>query len=447
MPAKAREVALDVFHRSLRRGSFANILLPKVLERADLEPRDRAFATELAYGALRKKGAVDFALETFSARPLEDIPPLALDAIRLGAYQILYMSVPDRAAVHEAVESIKRRFHRGIAAFANALLRRLSAEKNAIPWPRFEEDPIKYLSVVESHPGWIVSMWVSELGLDAAAMVCRADNQVPRLTIRANRLKTTADELRSALEKRGWRVEPGRYVPEALILRDGGEPAKEPEFKAGHFYVQSESSMLAVRALGASPGMAVMDLCSGPGGKTTYLGELMGNEGLVISVDASPKRLKLVESACRRMGVTIAAFVSGDATRLSDFMREPVDAILLDAPCSGLGVLAARPDARWRKSPAQIEELSSLQAKMLESAAGFVRRGGCLVYSVCTISKREGPDQARRFLAAHPEFAAEGLAERLPGELVSDIEDGAIQLLPGKHSTDGMFIARLVKKL
>lgn len=446
MPAKAREVALEVYHRSLRAGSFANILLPRVLAKSDLERRDKAFVTELVYGALRRKGAVDFALEFFSTRPLSDVPPLALDAIGLGAYQILYMGVPDRAAVHESVELVKRRFHRGVAAFANALLRRLSTEKEKIPWPRFEDDPIRHLSVVESHPEWLVRMWVDELGLDRAAAICRANNEVPRLTVRANLLKTTASGLKSALEKRGWRVERGKYVPEALVLHDGGELSKELEFKSGLFYVQDESSMLAVRALGALPGMTVIDLCSGPGGKTTYLGELMKNDGLIISVDASPKRLKLVEGACRRMGVSIAAFVAADATRLSDFMKEPVDAILLDAPCSGLGVLAARPDARWRKSPQQIEELASLQARMLESAAAFVKPGGRLAYSVCTISKREGADQARRFLAAHPEFAAEELAEALPDALRSDVEEGSIQLLPGKHSTDGMFISRFVKK-
>ncbi|MCL5292793.1 MAG: 16S rRNA (cytosine(967)-C(5))-methyltransferase RsmB [Actinobacteria bacterium] len=442
---RAREIALEIFHRSNQGGSFANILLPKALAKADIERRDKAFITELVYGALRKRGAVDFALSSFSTRPLSNIPPLALDALRLGAYQVLYMGVPDRAAVHETVEAVKGRFHRGIVSFVNALLRKLSAEKEEIPWPRMEEDPIAYLTVVESHPEWLVQMWVSELSVAVTSQVCRADNETPRPAVRANLLKTSAESLKTALEKRGWRVEAGKYAPEALIPRDGGELSATPEFKAGLFYIQDESSMLAVRALAPSPGTTVMDLCSGPGGKTTYLGELMKNEGLIISVDLSQKRLSLVEKACRRMGLTIPAFVLGDATKLSDFMREPVDAILLDAPCSGLGVLASRPDARWAKSPQQIEELAQLQEGMLDSAADLVRSGGTLVYSVCTISKREGPEQIGRFLWRRPDFRAEGLGRTMPEELKPDVQGSTIQLLPGRHSTNGMFIARMVK--
>lgn len=450
MPGTAREVALEVFSRSNAGGGFANILLPKALSGSKLDARDRAFTTELVYGALRMRGAVDFALQTVSKRPLEKIPPLALDNLRLGAYQILYMAVPDRAAVNEGVELAKGRFHKGIASFTNALLRRLSGEKDAIPWPTVEEDPVGHLTVVESHPRWIAEMLLEEYGMETAAAICRADNRPPSPSIRTNMLKTDPSELTTKLEGLGWHVEPGRYAPEALIARDGGELAATSEFDAGLFYIQDESSMLAVRATGAAPGATAMDICSGPGGKTTFLGELMRNSGRVVSVEANEGRLGLVRDACRRMGIEIAEFVLGDATKLGALVHKSligrVDLVLLDAPCSGLGVLAGRPDARWRKTPEKIEELALLQERLLDAVAPFVKPGGVLVYSVCTLTRREGREQIERFLERHPEYKAGDLAAFLPDALKADADGGAIQILQGKHPVNGMFIARVVKK-
>ncbi|MHB0975650.1 MAG: 16S rRNA (cytosine(967)-C(5))-methyltransferase RsmB [Candidatus Aquicultorales bacterium] len=446
MPSKTRALALEVYSRSNREGSFANILLPKALAKSALEHRDRAFVTELVYGALRMRGAVDFAIRSYANRPLESIPPEALDAMRLGVYQILYMGVPDRAAVNETVELIKGSFHKGVASFANAVMRKISSEKERIPWPASDEDPVGHLTAVESHPEWMVRLFIEEYGAERAALVCRADNRPPRPGLRVNRLKTEPQALKDRLEALGWDVEDGAYLAEALIARGGGELAATDEFREGLFYIQDESSMLAVKAVGARPGETVFDLCSAPGGKTTFLGELMGNVGRILSVDMSAKRLNLVKEACVRMGATIADFLDEDVRRLPRSVDDKADAVLLDAPCSGLGVLASRPDARWRKSLRQIDELVDLQAVLLDAAADCVRTGGVLVYSVCSIAKAEGERQVEGFLKRRPDYESGTLNTYLPEPLHRDVVDGTIQLLQGVHKTNGMFIARMIRK-
>ncbi len=382
MTKTPREIALEVIHRVIKTGAYANILLPKKIAQSGLDKRDKAFATELTYGTLRARGTLDWIIRQFSKQELDKIPDLVLDLIRISVYQIMYMDVPEHAAVNESVDIAKRYFHPGIPRFVNGLLRAIVRQRDTLPWPDKKKDTAKYIALKYFHPLWLVKMWIEKFGVDGTEALCGADNRPPRLTIRVNTLKTTPKKLAEALKKAGWEVKPGRYLKEALVVHGGGDIAALPQFKKGYFYVQDESSMMIGHVVDPQPGETVLDVAAAPGGKTTQMAEFMHNKGQILSVDINPNRVNLLKQNIQRMGVAIANAIKADATKLKPVMKKQVDRILVDAPCSGLGVLARRPDARWTKTPEQIDELSKLQTKMLISIADFVKPGGVLVYSV-----------------------------------------------------------------
>ncbi len=443
MAKTAREISLEVIHRVHKTGSYANLLLPKKLQESDLDRRDKAFATELTYGTLRAKGTLDWIIQQFSKQKLDKIPDLVLDLIRMSVYQIMYMDVPDHAAVNEAVLIAKKNFHPGIAKFVNGLLRTIAREKDNLPWPDKGKDPVRYISLRYFHPLWIVKSWIDEFGIEETEALCEADNRPPKLTIRVNTLKTTPEKLAAELKEAGWQVEPGMYLPEALAVKGGGDITRLPQFKEGQFYIQDESSMIIAHVVDPQPGETILDVAAAPGGKTTHMAQLMHNKGQILSVDVNPNRVNLLKQNIQRMGATIAQAVKADATKLKPVVKKPVDRILCDAPCSGLGVLARRPDARWTKNPEQIEELSSLQTEIITAVADFVKPGGVLVYSVCTLTRQETTLVVDRFLRIREDFYVDDVAPYLPEPLRGDVRDGMIQLLPSKHGIDGLFIARL----
>lgn len=443
MPKAAREVALEVINRVHKTGSYANLLLPKRLKESGLDVRDRAFVTELTYGTLRAKGTLDWVIKSFSTQKLEKIPDLVLDLLRMSVYQIIYMDVPDHAAVNEAVDIAKRHFHPGISKFVNGLLRTVAREKGTLPWPDPETDPIMNIALRYFHPAWMVKLWVEEFGMAGAEALCKANNRVPRLTIRVNRLKTHPEVLAESLKGAGWEVERGLYLSEALAVRGVGDITGLKEFKQGHFYVQDESSMMIAHVVDAQPGETVLDAAAAPGGKTTHMGELMHNKGQIIAVDANANRVNLMKQNFERMGASIALPIKADAMKLKAVIKKPVDRVLLDAPCSGLGVLARRPDSRWTKRHEQLGELSILQTDLLVAVADFVRPGGVLVYSVCTLTRQETRLVVERFLRIREDFYVEDISPFLPEALRADVKDEMVQLLPHKHGIDGLFIARL----
>lgn len=442
MAKTAREIALEVINRVHKTGSYANLLLPKKLQESDLDRRDKAFVTELTYGTLRAKGTLDWIIQQFSKQKLDKIPDLVLDLIRMSVYQIMYMSVPEHAAVNEAVLIAKKNFHPGIAKFVNGLLRTIAREKDSLPWPDKEKDPAMHISLMYFHPMWMVKMWIDEFGIEETEALCKADNRPPRLVIRANTLKTTPEKLAEELKEAGWQVEPGKYMPEALMVKGVGDITRVPQFKEGQFYVQDESSMIIAHVVDPQSGETVLDVAAAPGGKTTHMAQLMNNKGQILSVDVNPNRVNLLKQNIQRMGATIAQAIKADATKLKPVIKKPVDRILCDAPCSGLGVLARRPDARWTKKPEQIDELSRLQTDILTSVADFVKPAGVLVYSVCTLTRQETKLVVERFLKIRDDFYVDDVAPYLPEPLRADVHDGMIQLLPSKHSIDGLFIAR-----
>lgn len=459
-----------MLERVRRRGQFVNDALDLELRRRPLSSLDRALTTELSYGVLRRRGTIDYHLDQVAARPVEKIDPPLLDVLRLGAYQLLFLTrIPEHAAVSEAV-SAARRLGNGQASFTNAvlrgLLRRRAGRRLDLPPP--DGDPVRYLSVAESHPTWLVERWVSRYGAEEAAALCRAHNEPAPLTLRCNTLKITPEGLAARFRDAGLAVRPGVLAPEALVVeggRGGGEGGgggmdgadggggaagtggleKWPGFAEGLFYVQDESSMMVARALSPSPGMKVIDACAAPGGKTTHLAQLMGDRGALVANDVSEPKMALIKENLARLGIRSAETVLGDAADLAGRFTGWADAVLVDAPCSALGVAGRRPDVRWRVKPEDPAKLSREQLRIVSAVAACVRPGGTLVYSVCSLEPEEGVGVVRAFLEGHPDFRPEDLGPWVGGALRGEpgVADGRLRLMPQRHHSDGFFVARL----
>lgn len=441
MVAPARDTALDVLLAVEERDAYANLALDGALTRYPLNARDAAFATELTYGTLRAQATLDWVIGQYSSRQLEELSPVVRNALRLAAHQLLYLNVPDHAAVHEAVNQVRTRLHEGAAAYTNAVLRALAEGKEGISWPSRDEDLVCYLSLTLWHPRWLVMKWLEELGPEQTEALCRADNQSPEVTLRVNTTKISRDGVLDRLRGRDLDAHPGTLMAESVGVRRAGALADLPEHAEGLVYAQDEASMAVAHILDPQPGELVVDLCAAPGGKATHLAELMQDRGRIVAVDVNERRLGLVTEASRRLGHDIVETFVADATDWRP--RVPADRVLLDAPCSGLGVLARRAEARWRKKPEDIKELARLQARLLDGAAQITRPGGVLVYSTCTISRQENQEQIETFLDRRGEFSPVEIDPQCWGNATSG--PGWVQFLPHMQGTDGIFVAKLLK--
>ena len=445
----ARGLALRVLIDFEQDGAYANLALNKILEKYRPGKLDRAFATELSYGALRSLNTLDWVLSQFVSQPLDRQPLAVRNILRLGVYQLMFMDrVPPAAACNEAAELARQYGHQGVVRFVNGVLRNVARRLGDIQYPALEEDPVEHIALKYSHPVWLVKRWLEEFGLEDTIAICRADNKPAPNTIRTNTLKINRDNLADRLAREGLSVVKTGLAPEGLYLDGFLSFGSLDSFREGLFQVQDESSMLAGRALMPPPGSFVIDACGAPGGKTTHLAQLMGNRGRILAFDIYPHKLDLIKENCARLGVGMVEAVFGDARELPAELHGRADFVLVDAPCSGLGVLRRRPDARWRKDPGEIPAVVQLQSQILESASRCVKDGGVLLYSTCSITHEENLGQVEDFLNRHPEFGLEGLGATLPGELDNNgtLRQGYVQLYPGNHGMDGFFIARMRKK-
>lgn len=414
----AREVALRVVRR-VSDGAYADRAFRAEAQRARLSAADRAFAQRLAYGTVQRRLTLDHVIERLSARPLAKLEPSLLDVLRLGVYQLVFMgSVPDHAAVAETVELAKRATKGAGYNFANAVLRRAAREARAI---LAELDPStpQDAAILHSHPRWLVDLWWDALGPDETLALLAADNRPAEDAVRVNTLVSDPAAVRVALP--ATHADPD--LPEALVLDAPFDVEGSDLFRSGALTPQSRASMLVARTLDPRAGERVLDMTAAPGTKTTHAAALTRNEARITAVEQNAARADELRANCERMRARSVDLIVEDAR----LMQGTFDRVLLDAPCSNLGTLARRPDARWRKSPEQISELAQLQSELLDAAARVTERGGTLVYSVCTISPAEGPQQIEAFVARHPEFT----------------ESGRRQTLPHADGTDGFFIAKL----
>lgn len=443
--ANSRELALKILFQINEEGAYANLALDKALFSCkNLDPRDRGLITEIVYGSVKYRGKLDYILNQFAKTKVKKMDHWTRNNLRMALYQILFLDkVPDSAAVDESVKLAKRYGHSD--KFVNAVLRNYLRGKETIVWPDQQKDPIAYLSVMYSFPEWMVTRFVQQYGFAQAEKLCQYYNQPAPLWIRTNTLKITREALKMQLEQNGITVTESRFTPEGLQIHSAVNLHKLQAFQKGLFTVQDESSMLV--ALAAEPGkeQRVLDVCSAPGGKATHMAQLMKNTGVIYACDIHKHRLELIEENCKRLGITNVKTIEQDGTILTRRWQEPFDIIVCDVPCSGLGVLGRRADARWAKESEDIAGLCGIQKRILEEAAKLVVPGGTLIYSTCTITPEENQNMVEQFLLRHPEYE---LDETLTDCWLNMEKacNGFIQFLPFEDAMDGFFIARMVRK-
>lgn len=439
-----REIAAEALMEIMTEEAYNNMTLRRLLRQNGAMPRqDRAFVTEVVNGTLRNLIYIDHVLNTFSKTKTEKMKPWLLAVMRSAVYQMYFMDVPDSAACNEAVKLAGVRGYGSLKGFVNGVLRTAAKKKNEIPMP--ETGTAEYLSVAYSHPLWLVKMWVAYYGYEEAEKICAFDNQSPDVTIRVNTLKTNKAELKEMLEATGLEVRDGK-IENALHLTKTADLSRLEAFQKGFFHVQDESSQLAVKILDPQKGESILDMCAAPGGKSFTTAEKMENVGTLVSCDIYEHKIELMEEGAERLGISMMECKVKDAAEKKE-EHELFDRILVDAPCSGLGLMRKKPDIRLKKDGNEIDSLTNIQKEILDNAAGYVKPGGVLVYSTCTLCRKENEKNLEWFLKNHPEFEAEDITEFLPAEWkVDTAEKGFITLLPHKTGTDGFFISRMRRK-
>lgn len=438
---KARQTAAEVLHSVTDKQAYANVALAKELAKAQLSDTDRRFVTELVYGAVKAWGTLDYILGCYVNRPLNKIPPMIRSLLRLALYQIFYLDkVPPSAAVNTAVDLAKKYAHPGTVKFVNAVLRTAVREPDKAAFP--VEDKARHLSLTGMHPLWLVKRWIKQFGYAETCRLVEFDNAPAYLSLRTNTLKISRDELRERLAALGGAVEPSPLVPEGIVYRHNLSLRDLAPLTEGLCQVQDISSMLVAHILQPQAGEFIIDACSAPGGKTAHIAALMHNRGRILATDVYEHKLARVKENAARLGIGIIDTRLLDARRIGALYANRADRVLVDAPCSGLGVLRRRSDARWQKSAAMWRELLPLQREILHSSAQAVKPGGILVYSTCTMEDSENGLMIREFLQRHTDFRLEQTGRFLP---VPRPQDDMVQLYPQRDGTDGFFIARLRK--
>lgn len=449
---RARTTAYRVVQTVLRGDD-----LPRALARFRdplADDRDRALVTELAGGTFRWLAALDHVVGRAAERPIARIDPEVLTVLRLGAYQLLYLDrVPPAAAVNESVRLVKQVGRTSAAGFVNAVLRRVAAIRRAPGLPPLRDGAadrdtgLAYLSVTASHPRWLAERWLDRYGLPAAADWVRFNNTSPPLTLRANRLRTTRDELAERLAEHDVRTEPTRFAPDGLTVVSGN-PFRAPPAGRGLFLAQDEASQLVAELVGARPGERILDACAAPGGKTAAIAGAMGRCGMLVAADLRPARLRLLRGTLAGLGAAVTGVVRLDLSRGAPFA--PVfDRVIVDAPCSGLGVLRRDPEIRWRRRPGDLPRFAAGQLSMASHAADAVRPGGVLVYATCSSEPEENEDVVAAFLDARPDFQPahpDGDGRVAPG-LRGVLDDrGRLVTTPFRHGLDAFFAVVLRRR-
>jgi 16S rRNA (cytosine967-C5)-methyltransferase len=410
-----------------------------------LSPEDRGLVHELFAGVLRHRSALDWRLAACSTRRWGMMTPAVQTILRLGAYQLLFLDrIPPHAAVHETVALAKVMAQENDVGFTNAVLRALERRKDELKVPSLLDRPVDHLTAEFSHPVWLVRRWLKRFGLQRTMALCRANNVIPPTTLRVNTLRTTRDRLIDVLAKEGLTAEPSAVSPQGLVLAKGA-PAASRAFSQGWYYVQDEAAQLVGLALAPRPGERILDACAAPGGKSLHLAELMGDRGEIVAVDSSAERIELIAQNCRRLGVASIRTIVADLTRADAAASlGRFDRILVDAPCTALGVLRRHPEAKWHKTEALIGRLVSTQRAILDAVAPLLKPGGVLVYATCSTEREENEERVEAFLRTHQGWVAQDLREALPPAAAPLITpQGYLSTMGNAFNMDHFFAARL----
>ncbi|BEH11906.1 MULTISPECIES: 16S rRNA (cytosine(967)-C(5))-methyltransferase RsmB [Geobacter] len=440
--ADPRRSAFDILVRIERERTFAEPLIDRELSGGALKGPDRGLLTELVYGVLRRTATLDYLVDLFCATRATKLERSVLILLRLGLYQIFFLDrIPVSAAVNETVTLAREKSPRA-SGLVNAVLRRSDRERSSVAWPDRERDPAGYIALRHSHPRWIVEGWIAQLGFEEAETLADVMSAPPPLTLRVNTLRTSRDAYLELLQEAGTEAEPTRHSPHGIrILSRTAVPAL-PGFGDGLVIVQDESSQLASLLLDPRNGERVLDACASPGGKATHLAQIMADKGEVIAWDVSEKKLSPIAENARRLGIGIIRPAMADA-RNPEQTVAPFDRILVDAPCSALGVLRRTPEGKWWKTPDDVARLAQSQCRILAGAASLLKPGGTLLYSTCSTTTDENESIIEDFLSRHPDFVLEDLNDLFPGLSECITDRGMFRSWPHRHGMDGFFAARL----
>ena len=429
-----RELALQALIRFRRDGAWPDLYLKK--EGEQLSASEMALASALTYGVLEQRLLLDFYLQSFSKMPLKKIMPQVLDTMRLSAYQLVFMQrIPASAAINESIKLIKKQANPRAASFANGVLRSLCRSLEDLPVPNFPNLG-ETLSVQYSHPLWLVNRLLKQVGKSECEAFLQANNQQPPVVLRVNTLKSNTEEVLALLP--GTERHP--YLPDALICNSVRDYLRTEAFRDGLFSVQDSASQLCVHALNPQPEDYVLDLCAAPGGKSILAAQMMNCKGKVLSFDLHPHRAELIRKSAEKMSATIVGSSAADSTAFNETLRGSADAIICDVPCSGIGIIRKKPDIRYKEQN-DIDDLPKIQLQILLNGLDYLKPGGHLVYSTCTVLQEENRQVVDAALSMRNDCYLETF--QLPG--IGTV-DGTITLWPHVHGTDGFFIARIAKK-
>lgn len=431
-----REVALQALYLTQKQGGWSDGVLKKLL--LPLDSREGALATRLCFGVLQNRGLLDFYLSHFSKIPLKRMELQVVQILRLGAYQILFLDkIPPSAAVDSAVKLTKKHCkNQRASGMVNGILRNLVRNQETLPEIP-QENPLEALSVLYSHPLWLVEQLARELPLQEVELCLQENNTQPPISAMINTVISSTQEVTASLEKEGVSVTPHPWLDHCIFIKNTGNIEKLTAFQEGLFYIQDPASRLAALCGGVLPGQSLLDTCAAPGGKSMALAIAMENQGRVISCDLHPHKKKLIQSSATRLKLDCISPETANATEYNPSWEQSFDLVLVDAPCSGLGVIAKKPDIRYKEEE-PLKDLPQVQKKILQNVANYTKPGGVVVYSTCTILRRENQDVVDDFLSHHPQFSLEPFS--LP--FVGDVPQGFLTLWPHKHQTDGFFMAK-----
>jgi len=437
-----RLIVIKLLERLDQTDAYADILLTQELRGTQLSSQDKAFIQEIFYGVIRWRSRLDWIIKQFFQGSFSKSPRYVKYILQVSFYQLVFMErIPSYAVINEAVKLGKKKGGAYWGGKINAILRNFTRSKSSIKWPDARKSPAQNIAVRYSHPLWLVERWIAQWGFEETKALCEAGNQVPAISIRVNRLKTSPEKLGEILAQMDIEASVSEIHGEFLWLKHLPDLAHFQPFQQGLFTVQDVSAGLPCLLLNPKPGERIIDLCSAPGGKSTYLAELAENRATIIAIDRNFSRLNLVQQNINRLGLKSIKLAQADGINISS---KPVDKVLVDAPCSGLGVLAKRVDLRWKRTRAQIAELAEIQLNLLHNAALLVKTGGVIVYCTCTIDPDENERVVEKYLGLNKHFSVENASAYVPRELTQS--DGYVRTYPHRHGIDGSFAVRLVKK-
>jgi 16S rRNA (cytosine967-C5)-methyltransferase len=438
----SRLVAITVVEKVLNENAYSNIVLGLELNKSELNDKDKALVTEIVYGTLKYKYTIDKILCNYIKKGIDKLDSFVLNILRISIYQIRFLDkIPSFAVVNEAVNLTKKKSNIGASKLVNGVLRNYLRDTDAHYYN--EKDDIERLCFEYSFTKALVKLFIKQYGIDIAEEILKGLNHKPDVTVRVNTLKLTYEEIWEKLIENGYNIEKGYVCSQAIRIIKGKNIENNLLFNEGYITVQDESAMLTATSMELVPNLKVLDLCSAPGGKTTHIAEIMKNTGHVYAFDIHKNKLSLINENLKRIGITNTTCEVMDATVYSEELFETADRVLMDVPCSGLGIIRKKPEIKWSKDVSNMKSIIETQRKIMDNASKYVKKGGVLVYSTCTLNREENEDNIQWFIESHPDFKIEPV---FYGEFnnINYSDKGHVTILPNEYM-DGFFITKIIK--